>query len=101
MRFLSLIRIDESTGQVPSEQLMAELVQPIEQFTRNRQWVSTAGLRPTGHRDQAGDRRFRQAQGAVLGEGGRADAPIQEHGTDRDVDCGVRQLDGLGLGCKP
>ena len=37
MRFLSMIRIQESTGQVPSEPLMRDM----------GQLVSTAGLRPT------------------------------------------------------
>src|SRR3954471_21666517 len=47
MRFLSMIRIDESTGQVPSEQLMADMGKLIEEMTRTGQLVSTAGLRPT------------------------------------------------------
>src|SRR5438445_10602921 len=47
MRFLSMIRIDENTGQVPSEQLMADLGKLIEELTRTGQLVSTAGLRPT------------------------------------------------------
>ena len=47
MRFLSMIRIDETTGQVPSEQLMADMGKLIEELTRTGQLVSTAGLRPT------------------------------------------------------
>src|SRR5215213_6757789 len=47
MRFLSMIRVDESTGQVPSEQLMADMGKLIEELTRTGQLVSTAGLRPT------------------------------------------------------
>ena len=47
MRFLSMIRIDESTGQVPSEQLMADMGKLIDELTRTGQLVSTAGLRPT------------------------------------------------------
>ena len=47
MRFLSMIRIDETTGQVPSEQLMADMGELIEELTRTGQLVSTAGLRPT------------------------------------------------------
>src|SRR5258706_16078869 len=47
MRFLSMIRIDETTGQVPSEQLMADMGKLIEELTRTGELVSTAGLRPT------------------------------------------------------
>ena len=47
MRFLSMIRIDENTGQVPSEQLMNDMGKLIEEMTRTGQLVSTAGLRPT------------------------------------------------------
>lgn len=42
-----MIRIDETTGRVPSEQLMADMGQLIEELTRTGQLVSTAGLRPT------------------------------------------------------
>lgn len=47
MRFLSMIRIDETAGQAPSEQLMADMGRLIEELTRSGQLVSTAGLRPT------------------------------------------------------
>ena len=47
MRFLSMIWVDETTDQVPSEQLMAEMGKLIEELTRTGQLVSTAGLRPT------------------------------------------------------
>ena len=52
MRFLSMIRIDETTGQVPSEQLMADMGKLIEELTRTGQLVSTAGLRPTSEADR-------------------------------------------------
>jgi hypothetical protein len=47
MRFLSMIRMDETSGQAPSEQLMAPMGKLIEELTRTGQLVSTAGLRPT------------------------------------------------------
>src|SRR5215510_13467940 len=47
MRFMSMIRIKETTGQVPSEQLMADMGKLIEELTRTGELVSTAGLRPT------------------------------------------------------
>jgi len=68
MRFLSMIRIDETSGQVPSEQLMADMGKLIEELTRTGQLVSTAGLRPTSegvrvklHRDESRRARSRHS----------------------------------------
>ena len=47
MRFLSMIRIDETTGQVPSEGLMTEMGKLLEELTRAGVMIDTAGLRPT------------------------------------------------------
>jgi hypothetical protein len=47
MRFLSMIRIDEKGGQVPSEQLMNDMGKLIEEMTREGTLITTAGLRPT------------------------------------------------------
>ena len=64
MRFISMIRIEENTGQVPSEQLMSDMGKLIEELTgtagggacpltgpmrktRTGRLISTAGLRPT------------------------------------------------------
>ena len=47
MRFLSMIRIDENGGVVPSEQLMSDMGKLIEQMTREGTLIQTAGLRPT------------------------------------------------------
>jgi len=47
MRFLSMIRVDETRGQVPSEQLMNDMGKLIEEMTREGSLVRTAGLRPT------------------------------------------------------
>src|SRR5215813_12786523 len=47
MRFLSMIRLDETTGQVPSEQLMSDMGKLIDDMTREGVLVRTAGLRPT------------------------------------------------------
>ena len=47
MRFISMIRIEENTGQVPSEQLMTDMGKLIEELTRTGELISTAGLRPT------------------------------------------------------
>ena len=47
MRFLSMIRVNENTGQVPSEQLMQDMGKLIDEMTREGSLVRTAGLRPT------------------------------------------------------
>ena len=47
MRFLSMIRVNENTGQVPSERLMNEMGKLIEEMTRAGVLIRTAGLRPS------------------------------------------------------
>jgi hypothetical protein len=122
MRFLSMIRIDETTGQVPGEQLMADMGKLIEELTRTGQLVSTAGLRPTsegvrvrlqrGGRLTAVDGPFTETKEviggyAILEAQSKAEAVdltrrfLKVHGTDWDVECEVRQLDGPEFGCKP
>ena len=122
MRFLSMIRIDETTGQVPSEQLMADMGKLIEELTRTGQLVSTAGLRPSsegvrvrlqrGGRLTAVDGPFAETKEviggyAILEAQSKAQAVeltrrfLKVHGTGWDVECEVRQLDGPELGCKP
>ena len=121
MRFLSMIRIDETTGQVPSEQLMADMGKLIEELTRSGQLVSTAGLRPTsdgvrvrlhrGGRLTVRDGPFAESKEviggyAILEAQSKAEAVeltrrfLEVHGTDWDVECEVRQLDGPEFGCK-
>ena len=122
MRFLSMIRIEENTGQVPSEQLMADMGQLIEELTGTGQLVSTAGLRPTsegvrvrlqrGGKLSAVDGPFTETKEviggyAILEASSMAEAVeltrrfLKVHGTDWDVECEVRRLDGPGFGCKP
>jgi hypothetical protein len=47
MRFLSMIRIDENTGQKPSERLMAEMGKLIDEMTKEGTLLRTAGPQPT------------------------------------------------------
>jgi hypothetical protein len=122
MRFLSMIRIDETAGQVPSEQLMADMGKLIEELTRTGQLVSTAGLRPSsegvrvklhrGGRLSTVDGPFTETKEviggyAVLEAQSMAEAVevtrrfLKVHGSDWDVECEVRQLDGPEFGCKP
>ena len=122
MRFLSMIRIDETAGQVPGEQLMADMGKLIEELTGTGQLVSTAGLRPTsegvrvrlhrGGRLAVIDGPFAETKEviggyAILEAQSKAEAVdltrrfLKVHGTDWDVECEVRQLDGPEFGCKP
>ncbi|WP_343632295.1 YciI family protein [Roseateles sp.] len=122
MRFLSMIRIDETTAQAPSEQLMADMGQLIEELTRSGQLVSTAGLRPTSEgarvRLQRGGRLtvldgpFTETK-EVIGGYAILEAPtLQEaieltrrflkvHGDNWDLECEVRPLDGPEFGGQP
>ena len=122
MRFLSMIRIDETNAQVPSEQLMSDMGKLIEELTRTGQLVSTAGLRPTSegtrvrlHRGgqlSTVDGPFTETKEviggyAILEAPSKAEAieltrrSLKVHGADWDVECEVRQLDGPEFGCKP
>src|SRR4051812_22664201 len=47
MKFLSMIRIQENTGQKPSERLMTEMGKLMEEAFKAGWLVSTAGLTPT------------------------------------------------------
>lgn len=122
MRFLSMIRIDETTGQVPSEQLMTDMGKLIEELTATGQLVSTAGLRPTsegmrvrlhrGGKLTVTDGPFTETK-EVIGGYAILEAPsmaeameltkrfLQVHGTEWNVECEVRQIDGPEFGCQP
>ena len=114
MRFLSMIRINEQAGQVPSEQLMQDMGKLIEEMTRNGSLVRTAGLRPTKEGRRV---RLRKGQLAVTDgpfvetkevvggfailEAPSMDAAIEMtkrflrvHGTEWDIECEVRQMEG-------
>ena len=122
MRFLSMIRINESTRQVPSEQLMADMGKLMEELTRTGQLVSTAGLKPSsegvrvrlhrGGRLSMVDGPFTETKEviggyAILEAASKAEAVeltrrfLKVHGADWDVECELRQLDGPEFGCKP
>jgi hypothetical protein len=119
MRFISMIRVDETTGQVPSEQLMNDMGKLIEELTRTKQLVSTAGLRPSSEgvrvRLRGGKLSVRDGPFAetkeVIGGYAIVEAASKEeaveltrrflkvHGSDWDIECEVRQLDGPEFGC--
>jgi hypothetical protein len=118
MRFLSMIRIDETTGQVPSEKLMTDMGRLIEEMTRSGKLVSTAGLRPTSEGVRVRSRRgkismvdgpFTEAKEviggyAILEATSKEEAVeltrrfLEVHGEEWNIECEVRALDGPEIG---
>jgi hypothetical protein len=118
MRYLSMIRIDENTGQVPSEQLMTDMGKLIEELTQAGSLIRTAGLRPTSEGMRVRLRRgklttidgpFTETKD-VIGGYAILEAPSMEeavaltkrflevHGDEWDIECEVRPLDGPEIG---
>lgn len=113
MRFLSMIRIDENTGQVPSEKLMADMGRLIEEMTKAGVLVDTGGLRPTreGFRVRNDHGKLSTSDGpfteskeviggwAILKVASREEALaatqrfLELHGDDWDITCEVRQIE--------
>ena len=114
MRYLSMIRINENTGQVPSERLMQDMGKLIDEMTRDGTLVSTAGLRPTkeGVRVRWNRGKLSTSDGpftetkeviggyAVLEAKSMAHAVeltqrfLAVHGDEWDLQCELRQFDG-------
>ena len=120
MRFLSMIRVNERAGQVPSEQLMTDMGKLMDEMTREGSLVRTAGLRPTREGRRV---RLRKGQLAVtdgpfvetkevIGGFAILEAPSMDeaieltkrflriHGTDWEIECEVRQIDGPEFGAE-
>ena len=118
MRFMSMIRIKENTGLVPSEQLMTDMGALIEEMTRSGQLIRTGGLRPTseavrvrlrGGKLTMTDGPFTETK-EVIGGYAILEAKTKEeavelvkrflkiHGDEWDVECELRQLDGPEFG---
>jgi hypothetical protein len=118
MRFLSMIRIDENSGHVPSEQLMQDMGKLIDEMTREGTLVRTAGLRPTregmrvrlrGGKLSTIDGPFTETKEviggfAILEAKSRQEALeltkrfLKIHGDEWDIECEVRQMDGPEFG---
>ena len=118
MRFLSMIRVDETTGQQPSERLMRDMGQLIDEMTRQGVLVSTAGLRPSaegvrirlrGGQLSTVDGPFTESKEviggfAILEAKSRREALeltkrfLRIHGEEWDIECELRQLDGPEFG---
>ena len=119
MRFLSMVRVSETTGQVPSERLMADMGKLIEEFTAKGALVETAGLRPTseGVRLRNNHGKFSRTDGpfteareviggyAILKADSMDEAIaltqrfLEVHGEEWNVECEVRQLEDMGEDC--
>jgi hypothetical protein len=118
MRFLSVIRIDEKTGQKPSERLMSDMGKLIEEMIRSGALISTAGLRPTSEGVRVRLRRgklstidgpFTESK-EVIGGYAILEASSKQHaielterflkihGDEWDIECEVRPLDGPEIG---
>lgn len=118
MRFLSMIRIDENTGNEPDERLMTDMGKLIEEMTESGALVSTAGLRPTsegvrvrlrGGELSTTDGPFTETKEVIGGyailEADSKEAAVEltrrflrVHGDEWDIECEVRQLDGPDFG---
>ena len=118
MRFLSMIRVDEKSGLVPSEQLMKDMGRLIEEMTREGVLVSTAGLRPTVEgvrvRLREGklstvDGPFTETKEAIGGFAIPEAASMKDaleltkrflrvHGDAWTIECEVRQMEGPDCG---
>jgi hypothetical protein len=118
MRFLSMIRVDETTGQKPSERLMQEMGKLMEEMIRDGSLVRTAGLRPTreGVRVRSNRGKISMTEGPftetkeVIGGYAIMEAPsmndaialtkrfLAVHGDEWNLECEVRPLDGGEFG---
>ena len=118
MRFLSMIRIDENSGVVPSDELMRDMGKLIAEMTREGTLISTAGLRPTAEgirvRQVAGkqsvvDGPFAETKEVIGGFAILEARSMEEaieltkrflrvHGDEWSIECEVRQMEGPDFG---
>jgi hypothetical protein len=120
MRYLSMVWIDETSGQKPSEQLMHDMGKLIEDWTRKGTLISTAGLRPTAEGARVRLRKgqlsttdgpFTESKEVIGGYAILEAASLNDaveltrrflaiHGSEWDIQCEVRPIDGPEFGCK-
>lgn len=118
MRFLSMIRVEENTGQVPSERLMAEMGELIQEMTASGTLLDTAGLRPTAQGKRirlnygklsAVDGPFTETKEVIGGFAILKADSMQEaaalterflkvHGDEWNIECEIRQLEEPDFG---
>jgi hypothetical protein len=120
MKYLSMIRIQENTGQVPSQRLMTEMGKLMDELIKKGKLVSTAGLRPTkeGFRIRSNHGKLTQTEGpftetkeviggyAILEADSKAEAVeltkkfLAVHGDEWNLECEVRPFDGDEFGAR-
>jgi hypothetical protein len=120
VKFLSMVKVDEKSGQKPSERLMKEMGALIEEATRKGWLVRTSGLRPTseGKRVRWNRGKLSQTDGPftetkeVIGGYAILEAKsmdealeltrrfLKVHGDEWNVECEIRQLDGPEFGAQ-
>ena len=113
-----MIRVDETTGQKPSERLMQDMGKLMDEMIRDGSLVRTAGLRPTreGVRVRSNHGRISITEGPftetkeVIGGYAILEAPSMDdaialtkrflavHGDEWNLECEVRPLDGEEFG---
>ena len=113
MRFLCLIKVDESTGQKPSGKLMTDMGRLIGEMSKAGALLDTAGLRPTSEgkrvrlsrgRQRVIDGPFAETKEVIGGYAMFKAASMDEalgwtsrfldvHGDQWEIECEVRQLD--------
>jgi hypothetical protein len=115
-----MVRVNENTGQQPSERLMSEMGKLMDEMIRSGTLITTAGLRPTkeGVRVRSSHGRLSKTDGPfteskeVVGGYAILEAPsmkealalterfLKVHGDEWDVECEVRPLDGPEFGAR-
>ena len=120
MKFLSLVRVQEGTGQQPSERLMQEMGKLMDEMTKSGKLIATAGLTPTAQgkrmRSKFGklsvtDGPFAETKEVVGGYAIMEAADMKEameltrrflevHGDEWDVECEVRPLESPEFGVR-
>lgn len=120
MRFLSMVRVQENSGQRPSERLMREMGKLMEEMTRKGKLVATGGLKPTseGVRMRSNHGKISMTDGpftetkevvggyAILEAASMTEAIeltrrfLEVHGDEWNVECEVRALAGPEFGTR-
>lgn len=118
MKYLAMIRVDETTGRTPSDRLQEEMGKLFQEWIRDGKLVRTAGLRPTGEgfrvRSRYGkiaavDGPFTETKEViggyfVLEAADREEAMeltrqfLTAHADEWELECEVRPLDGQEFG---
>jgi hypothetical protein len=116
MRFISMIRLDENTGQVPSQRLMDDMTRLIDELRASGKLLDTGGLQATSqgrrvrlHKGKLSnlDGPFTEAKEVIGGyailEAASLDEAtelthrfLQVHGDEWSLECEVRQIQEPG-----